>query len=500
MALPQVSMPSRRQSPPSCPPRYRVAQERGSGDLADEIATVADLIGYPQLDWQRDVTRVWSTYDEDGQWVHRRNGASVPRQAGKSVDGIVWATTLTALLGYSVLWTDHNYSTTCEMLKRFQRIFGRKPGDPWGIADFNKLVRRFNSKTAQEAFELTNGGVLAFSTRTKSAALGYSFDVVFYDEAQELTGEHMQAITPTTAAGPHHNTQDVYLGTPTRAGSSATKFRELRDEAIGDAPGDDVSWFEWGVEEVGDVNDERRWYLVNPSLGPGRADINAIRKGIRSLGKTDELAAAQEYLGYWLPQAKADPAIPRGEWEACATQAPPAPDPAGEVVSYGVKYSPDGRRVALCACAARRGGAAHVELVCEGDAHRWTPLIAERAASHAGSVAEVLVDGKSGASSLVDELDARRFPRRARRAASPSEVADAFALFTAAVANQQLTHWDDPGQGALDESATGSTRRKVGRDGSGFDGPTCHVAEAASLALLSARTTRRRPGRGCVMI
>lgn len=239
-------MPSRRQSPPSCPPRYRVAQERGAGDLADEIAAVADLIGYPQLDWQRDVTRVWSTYDEDGQWVHRRNGASVPRQAGKSVDGIVWATTLTALLGYSVLWTDHNYSTTCEMLKRFQRIFGRKPGDPWGIADFNKLVRRFNSKTAQEAFELTNGGVLAFSTRTKSAALGYSFDVVFYDEAQELTGEHMQAITPTTAAGPHHNTQDVYLGTPTRAGSSATKFRELRDEAIGDAPGDDVSWFEWG--------------------------------------------------------------------------------------------------------------------------------------------------------------------------------------------------------------------------------------------------------------
>ena len=288
MALPRVSMPSRRQSPQSCPPRFRVAQARGAGDLADEIAAVAELIGYPQLDWQRDVTRVWSTYDEDGQWVHRRNGASVPRQAGKSVDGIVWATTLTALLGYSVLWTDHNYSTTCEMLKRFQRIFGRKPGDPWGIRDFNRLVRRFNSKTAQESFELTNGGVLAFSTRTRSSALGYSFDVVFYDEAQELTGEHVQAITPTTASGPHHNTQDVYLGTPTRAGSAATKFRELRDEAIGEDPGDDVSWFEWGVEEVGDVNDERRWYLVNPSLGPGRADINAIRKGIRSLGKTDE--------------------------------------------------------------------------------------------------------------------------------------------------------------------------------------------------------------------
>ncbi len=250
MALPLVSMPSRPPSRQSCPPRYRVAQERGSGDLADEIATVADLIGYPQLDWQRDVTRVWSTYDEDGQWVHRRNGASVPRQAGKSVDGIVWATTLTALLGYSVLWTDHNYSTTCEMLKRFQRIFGRKPGDPWGIADFNRLVRRFNSKTAQESFELTNGGVLAFSTRTRSSALGYSFDVVFYDEAQELTGEHVQAITPTTAAGPHHNTQDVYLGTPTRAGSSATKFRELQQR-----------WREAGI--VPQANVKELWETYN---------------------------------------------------------------------------------------------------------------------------------------------------------------------------------------------------------------------------------------------
>lgn len=492
MALPQLSIPSRRRSPQSCPPRFRVAQERGAGNFEEEVAAVAELIGYPQLDWQRDVTRVWSTYDEGGQWVHRRNGASVPRQAGKSVDGIVWATFLVALLGYSVLWTDHNYSTTCEMLKRFQRIFGRKPGDPWGIRDFNRLVRRFNSKTAQEAFELTNGGVLAFSTRTKSAALGYSFDVVFYDEAQELTGEHMQAITPTTAAGPHHNTQDVYLGTPTRAGSSATKFRELRDEAIGEEPGDDVSWFEWGVDEVGDVNDERRWYLVNPSLGPGRADINAIRKGIRGLGKTDELAAAQEYLGYWLPEARADAAIPEEAWEACAVEAAPAPAP-GEVVSYGVKYSPDGKRVAACACCAAPGVPAHVELVEEAEAHGATKRLARRIAAREDAVAEVLYDGKSGAGALENELRALEVDGSMYRKASPSEVADAVAVLRASVDNGDLTHWADPGQRRLDRAVRGATTRRIGRDGTGFDGPESHVVEAAALALLSARTTTRDP-------
>ena len=494
MALPQLSIPSRRPSRRSCPPRHRVVQPGAAGDFREEIAAVAELIGYPQLDWQADVTAAWSAYDADGQWVHRRNGASVPRQAGKSVDGIVWATFASALLGYAVLWTDHNYSTTCEMLRRFQRIFGRKPGDTWGIRDFNRLVRRFNSKTAQEAFELSNGGILAFSTRTKSAALGYSFDIVFYDEAQELTGEQMQAIIPTTSSGPHRNTQDVYLGTPTRAGSRATKFRELRDEAVGDSPGDDISWFEWGVDEVGDVYDESRWYLVNPSLGPGRADINAIRKGIRSLGKTDELAAAQEYLGYWLPGAKADAAIPEEAWEACAVGEPPAPSP-GETVCYGVKFSPDGSRAALCACAAERGGRAHVELVDEAAAHTAVKRFARRIAAREDAVAEALIDGKSGAAALERELDELGADPAAHRTATTSEAADAAAVFTASVENGDLTHWADPGQEGLDRAVEAASSRKIGREGRGFDGPGSHIVEAAALALLSARTTTREPGR-----
>lgn len=465
------------------------------GDFADEVSQVASLIGYEQVEWQAEVTRAWSSYGPDGKWIHHRNGISVPRQAGKSVDGIVWAVFLTALMGYSVLWTDHNYSTTCEMLKRFQKVYGRKPGDPWGIRAFNAMVRRFNSKTAQESFELSNGGVLAFSTRTKSAGLGYSFDVVFYDEAQELTGEQMQAILPTTSSGPHKNTQSIFLGTPTRAGSPATKFREVRDEALSEEPGDDLSWFEWGVDEVGDINDESRWYEVNPSLGPGRADIDAIRTGIRALGKSDELAAAQEYLGYWLPHAKADAAIPSDEWEACSVASFPAPDPAHEVVAAGVKYSPDGRRVALAVCCRREGARPHVELVWEGDALRGTPVLASMVAGATDRVSEVIVDGRSGASALLEEMDALRVPKRMRRAASASDAVDAASVFATAVANGQVTHLSAPGQRLLDESVVGSTRRRIGRDGWGFDGDGCHVAEAAALALLCAKSTKRKAGR-----
>ena len=88
------------------------------------------MAGYELLPWQRNRLEDWSAIGPDGKWVHKRIGDSVPRQSGKSVDGIIWATFAASAMGYKVLWTDHNYSTTCEMLRRFQEIFGKRPRDP----------------------------------------------------------------------------------------------------------------------------------------------------------------------------------------------------------------------------------------------------------------------------------------------------------------------------------------------------------------------------------
>lgn len=451
---------------------------------------VAALAGYDLIDWQIDVIGVWSAFDEHGQWVHRRNGASVPRQAGKSVDGIVWALFLAAVLGYKVLWTDHNYSTTCEMLDRFRKILGRKPNDNYGIKAFNRLVTATNSKTAQEAFEFKNGGVLAFSTRTKSAALGYSFDIVFYDEAQELAFEHVQAIMPTTSAGAKHNFQAIYLGTPTRAGSTAASFANMRAEALGDACGDDLSWVEWGAAEVGDVLDETRLYSVNPSLESGRADINAIRSGIRAM-LPDELAAAQEYFGYWLPGTTAASAIPAGAWEACETKEPME----GGKLAFGVKFSPDGRTVAVSWARAVRGGGSYVELYEVAGTSAGTGRLSDMLIRNAGDIAVAVIDGKSGAASLAQRLRDARFPARAIEEGTPAKAQAAASMLLDEVSARTLAHIASP---ALDESAVKSVRRSIGHDGFGFgDGPdsiSCPI-ESASLALYGARTTKRDPNR-----
>lgn len=490
MKKPTHSMSSPSQSRCACPPRYWITQGSGAGNLATEVREVAALAGYDLIDWQIDVIGVWSAFDERGQWVHRRNGASVPRQAGKSVDGIVWALFLAAMMGYKVLWTDHNYSTTCEMLSRFRKILGRRPNDNYGIKAFNRLVTATNSKTAQEAFEFANGGVLAFSTRTKSAALGYSFDVVFYDEAQELAFEHVQAIAPTTSAGAKHNFQAIYLGTPTRAGSTAASFAQMRAEALGEECGDDVSWVEWGAAEVGDVRDETRLYSVNPSLASGHADIDAIRSGIRSM-LPDEVAAAQEYFGYWLPGTTAASAIPAEAWDACEADEPME----GGRLAFGVKFSPDGRTVAVSWARVEGGGRSYVELYEVAGTSNGTAWLSDMLLRNEDEIAVCVIDGKSGAAALVQRLRDGGFPSRAIDEGTPAKVQAASSMLLEEVSAGTLSHIASP---ALDESAKGSVRRDIGKDGFGFgDGPgsvSCPI-ESASLALYGARTTKRDPNR-----
>ncbi len=469
----------------ACKPRLRVAQEY---DLhyANEVKEVAALAGIDQTNWQVDLIADWSAHTPDGQWIHRRCGGSIPRQAGKSVDGIVWCLFLLVILGFGILWTDHNYSTTCEMLRRFQDIFGKKPNDKDAkFKFFNDLVERVSNRTAQEAIFLKNGGFICFSTRTKSAALGFSFDIVVYDEAQELKTEHMQAIQPTTTSGAHHNTQAIFLGTPTRAGSNAEVFSDMHIEAW-ENPLDDMCWIEYGVDEVGDVLDESRWPLANPSIDEGVADMNAIRTGIRAC-KSDVLAAAQEYLGYWLPKV-ANALIYKKEWLAC--QIEPEESPKEGRIAYGVKFAPDGSEVALAAAIKPKSGISHVELVCIESMAKGTTWLADWLAERPSRASCVAVDGKAGAGMLSEKL-VDRVPSKYYRVMKTQDAITASSMMLEAIQNNEITHIESP---ALDESVLAATKRKIGDSGGwGFGGDTSCAIEAAANALWAVTTTKRDP-------
>lgn len=473
-------------APSQAKPRLHLARPYRR-DLSAPVAAAARQAGIELLPWQVELLRDWTAIGDDGKFVHPRCGASIPRQAGKSVDGIAWSLSLAVFMGYKVLWTDHNYSTTCEMLDRFRAILGRKVADDSAEHPrFNARVTEVNNKTAQEYFKFKGGGVLAFSTRTKAAKMGFSFDVVVYDEAQELRQEHTQVITPTMSSGSKGNPQTLYLGTPTRAGSTAEVFQDVRAEAWSDDPPPDLCWTEYGVDEVGDIYDESRWPTVNPSLGL-IANYTAIRLGLPP--NLDELAFAQEYLGYWLPKV-ADAVISPKEWEELAIDAEDAPREGG-ITAYGVKFSPDGSTVAVCAAYRATDLPVHIELVFNQGTSKGTAWLAEWIAARPGKAACAVIDGLAGADAL--EVAVGKMPANYIVRPGAAAVVSSASMMLEAVRGGGVTHLDDP---ALNLAATTATKRKIGsRGGWGWDGDNATPMEAASLALWGVMTTKRRPGR-----
>lgn len=478
------------------PPRLRVAQSYELTHGA-RVRAFAEGHGKRLMRWQLDVVNDWAAVDPDMQFVHRRNGGSIPRQAGKSDAVVEWICYLAAELGYGVLYTAHNYDTTCEILRRIREIFGRRADDPKARhRRYNRMVLRCENSTAQEAFFFKSGGFICFSTRTKTAKLGFSFDVIVYDEAQELTTEQMQAIAATTSSGVHHNPQELFLGTPKRPGSFGNVFGPMRDEAHS-SPEDDLCWWEWGVDEIGDIADESRWYQVNPSLGEGIASLASLRMNCRKfmkLGDEGVLAFAQEFLGYWLPGTAAVVApIDKYDWEACEVPLDDSGNPIvpeGEPAAYAVKFSPDGSTgsIALCLDA----DVPFVEVVANRSMRRGVTWFARWLYPRLGHGVVVVIDGKSNAQTLNDKLIEEGVDEDLIIRPSTADVVSANTAFVDATRERAVSH---AGQPALVDSATLTGLRKIGRDGGfGFESnenADATLVEACALAYWCAMSIRR---------
>lgn len=455
--------------------------------MTDLLAAFAEGVGYELLLWQRRELADWSATYPDGTWVHPRCGNSVPRQQGKSVDGLVWAWALTSMLGYRVLWTDHKYDTAGEMLDRTRDVFGTRAADQSrGIREYNRLVKRTNNKTGQEAYWFRNGGKLAFSTRTDTGGLGKGFDVVFFDEAQELRDSHTQAILPMMTSGPKKNPQVIYLGTPRRLGSPAEKFEEVRTEAwAGEAT--DLCWLEYGVDRVVDIEDEAIWPQIMPSLG-AHATPQAIR--IMRKGMSAE-AFLQEGLGYWFPhdEVVAKPLIDAEKWDDLEVMR--APDPKSRKLAFGVKYSKDGEMYALVGAAWDGVGPVHVELIAHEGAVGFTANVGTWLMERTDRALCCAIDGKARAAALCDLMARHGAPRGYVLRPSVDQVIAANALLLDAVEDGGVTHLADP---ALAKSATESVKRSIGANGGwGFDGAAAEIVEAAALAAWAVKTSKRNP-------
>ncbi|OUO31904.1 terminase family protein [Olsenella sp. An293] len=464
-----------------------------SSSRGGEAVGLFESYGVRFMPWQARQLELYLARDGAGRAASKTIGLSVPRQNGKSYAARFYAVWCAAVEGRAVLYTAHHGVTTREMFKRIKSFAE-------GTPDFAAELAHNGVKQAQgnEAVYFANGGFIEFNTRTTSVSRGKTYDVIVVDEAQTLDDLEASALQPTTLATDSGDPQMIYIGTPPDPKCKGTVFRDLHRKAHAGELGGGW-WLEWAATEIGDPHDAGRWYECCPAMGYRiREDVMAD-----AADKTAADSFAREYLGWWGAEVGVlQHVIDRRSWDLCETDEPPE----GGLLTVGVKFSPDGTRGALAVCLRpmderfrATGEPPYVEVIDVRPLSHGVSWFAKWVLDRKDKVAAVAVDGKAGSGVLIQKLVDGGLAKGKIVTPSAGDAATANAMIVDAVRESALTHY---GQEQLTESATETVRRKLGKDGFGFEDTEkadATLIEACALAYWQAMTTKRRPGRKAVV-
>lgn len=452
-------------------PSVRISPEYLETDepYANRLLRAGGIILDP---WQSMVLSDWMAV-RSGVWVCRTCGGSVPRQNGKT--GLVQGRSSSGMILYKeqVLYTAHLQKTSTETFEELASFFDSPK--------VRKYVKDIKTALGREQIILTNGARIKFLARTRNGGRGQHGDLLIFDEAQELDVSSQASFIPAISAS--KNPQVIYTGTPPDGESDGEVFRGIRDSArAGNTKS--TAWFEFSVDEIGDVSDRKRWAATNPALGR-RIMLTTIEGEVEQMPPD---TFARERLGWWTPvvEHKLDYAIPENVWDACASN---MAKPEGKI-AYGVRFTPDGSEVCLCGAVLADDGTARIELIDRKPTGLGVRWLADWLNARYDKASCVVIDGRNGVDVLIDKIsEVWKFKGSVIRP-RVTDVIAAVGMLTDALNEQTLT-WYQPQQ-ALRESAITSTKRPIS-GGWGFGGENAAPIEACALALFGAKTCKRNP-------
>ena len=459
-------------------PRYRIAPKYDKTELrAVKLLKAGGLLLDP---WQSDILDDWMSMNAGMKWICKTCGGSVPRQNGKTLIMQGRAEAGMLLYGEKVLYTSHLQKTSTETFEEMASFFD--------VPSFKKYIKDIKTALGREQIILNNGGRIKFLARTRNGGRGQHGDLLIFDEAQELDVNSQASFIPAISAS--LNPQTIYMGTPPDPTVTGTVFREIRDKAIkGETT--TTAWFEFSVDEIGDVADRERWYACNPALGR-RIQESTVE------GEFEQMAPdtfARERLGWWTPvvEHKMDYAIPADLWDAAASM---EEKPEGKT-AYGIKFSADGSEVALCGAVIPKEGKARITLLERKPTGFGTQWLADWLNARYEKASCVVIDGKNGVDVLVDKItDKKQGGKWIMKGAvikpRATDMIAAVGLLMNALAEETVT-WYQP-QDQLRDSAVTSVKRPIS-GGWGFGGENSTPIEACALALWGAKTSKRDPSR-----
>jgi len=455
-------------------PSVRIAPEYLKSDGMDAARMLA--IGGLILDpWQSDVLDDWMSLTPSGKWACKTCGGSVPRQNGKT--GLVAGRSEAGMLMYheQVLYTAHLQKTSTETFEEMA-IFFDSP-------KLRKYLKDIKTALGREQIILTSGARVKFLARTRNGGRGQHGDLLIFDEAQELDSDQQASFLPAISAS--LNPQTIYVGTPPDSQADGTVFRGIRKKAL-DGETKSTAWFEFSVEEIGDVHDPKRWADTNPALGR-RILLSTIEGECEQM---DPDTFARERLGWWTPVVieRVDYAIDEKLWDGCVSE---EPKPEGKT-AYGVKFSADGSQVSLCGAVIDKDGVARVSLIDKRSTGEGTQWLADWLNLRYKKASCVVIDGRNGVDVLVDKIkDTWKYKNSVIRPSVKDYIA-AVSMIMNGLSEHTITWYSK--QIVLRESAVTAVKRPIG-GGWGFGGDDSTPIEACALALWGAKTSKRDPTR-----
>lgn len=440
--------------------------------------------GLELLEWQDLILRGWLSRNAFGRWAAQTCGGSVARQNGKTLGLVVPRCNYGMIMhGEEIIYTSHLQKTSTETFESIANFFDQKK--------LKKYVKDIKTALGREQVILTNGARIKFLARTRNGGRGQHGDLLIFDEALELDADSQASFLPAISAS--RDPQVIYVSTPPTAKSDCGVFREIRSRALAGET-ERTAWFEWSVDEIGDVRDKSRWYATNPSLG-----VLIQESTIESeCEQMDADTFARERLGWWSKTIteERDHVVDAADWEACKVDSPRKDG----IVVYAVKFSADGSVGTLAACHKPDSGAPFVYVVDSRSMGGGLSWFVDSLAQRKDKAAQIVIDGQGNAQALNDRLLDSGVSRAVIKRPSAADVIAANSAFVNAVKERQVTHY---GQPALDDSVTKSYRRAIGSHGGfGFASNSqadATLAESCALAYREAMTTKRKPGRKAVV-
>lgn len=454
-------------------PCVRIAPNFSDSDGMDAAAVLA--VGGVHLDpWQADILDDWFGRSPSGRWAAPTCGGSVPRQNGKSLLVQGRAAAGMILFNEQVIYTAHLQKTATETFEEMRDFFETR--------NLRKYVSEIRGALGREQIVLKSGARIKFLARTRNGGRGQHADLLIVDEAQELDEAQQASFLPALSASA--NPQTIYVGTPPDGAAIGTVFRKLRSNALGGKT-KKTAWFEYSVEDIGDVKDKTRWADTNPALGR-RILLSTIEGEVEQM---DPDTFARERLGWWSPIiTKEDLAIPESIWDACASK---EQKPEGKT-AYGVKFSPDGSMVHLCGAVIPKQGSARISMIDSRPTGLGTQWLADWLSERYTKASCVVIDGRNGVDVLVDKISGTWKAKNSVIRPGVKDVLAAVSGLTNALGEKTVTWFSE--QDELRKSAVTSTKRPIG-GGWGFGGDDSGPIEACALALWGAKTSKRDPTR-----